>query len=208
VYKLLENHTFYIVRAVRVKVDHNLLARKGVKLENIKEVISHEQAISQCSQLLESLGVKVTYCENTAVAARLVAESGRDDLAALSSAACGALYGLDNLKPAAQNVGNNYTRFVCISRDLEIYPGADRTTLMLETENRPGALYKLLARFYARGINLTSLVSKPIPEREFSFQFYFDLDTSVYSENFARLMCEMDTLCPTFRYLGSYREMI
>jgi len=208
VYKLLENHSFFIVRAVRVKVDHNLLARKGAKLENIREVISHEQAINQCSALLDSLGVKITYCENTAVAARIVAESGRDDLAALSSSACGALYGLDNLKSAAQNVGNNYTRFICISRELEIYPGADRTTLMLETENRPGALYKLLARFYARGINLTSLVSRPIPEREFSFRFYFDLDTSVYSDSFARLMCEMDSLCPTFRYLGSYREMI
>ena len=208
VYKLLENHKFYIVRAVRVKVDHNLLARKGAKLENIKEVISHEQAIGQCSALLDAMGVKITYCENTAVAAKIVAESGRDDLAALSSSACGALYGLDNLKPAAQNVGNNYTRFICISRDLEIYPGADRTTLMLETENRPGALYKLLARFYARGINLTSLVSRPIPEVEFSFRFYFDLDTSVYSDSFAQLMCEMDSLCPTFRYLGSYREMI
>ena len=208
VYKLLEKHSFYIVRAVRVKVDHNLLARQGAKLENIKEVISHEQAINQCSALLESMGVKVTYCENTAVAAKIVSESGRDDLAALSSSACGALYGLDNLKSAAQNVGNNYTRFICISREMEIYPGADRTTLMLETENRPGALYKLLARFYARGINLTSLVSKPIPEREFSFRFYFDLDTSVYSDSFAQLMCEMDTLCPTFRYMGSYREMI
>ncbi len=208
VYKLLEKHSFYIVRAVRVKVDHNLLAKKGTRLENIREVISHEQAINQCSALLESLGVKVTYCENTAVAARMVSQSGREDLAALSSAACGTLYGLDNLKAAAQNVGNNYTRFICISRDLEIYPGADRTTLMLETENRPGALYKLLARFYARGINLTSLVSKPIPEREFSFRFYFDLDTSVYADSFAQLMREMDTLCPTFRYLGSYREMI
>lgn len=208
VYKLLEKHSFYIVRAVRVKVDHNLLARRGTKLENIREVISHEQAIHQCSKLLEAMGVQVTYCENTAVAAKLVAESGRDDLAALSSVACGTLYGLDNLKTAAQNVGNNYTRFICVARELEIYPGADKTTLMLETENRPGALYKLLARFYARGINLTSLVSKPIPEREFTFRFYFDLDTSVYSDAFAQLMSELDTLCPTFRYLGSYRELV
>ena len=178
--------------------------------KNIKIEIKQNNSVQDEMQtsLLDSLGVKVSYCENTAVAAKIVAESGRDDLAALSSSACGALYGLDNLKSAAQNVGNNYTRFICVSRELEIYPGADRTTLMLETENRPGALYKLLARFYARGINLTSLVSKPIPEREFSFRFYFDLDTSVYSDSFAQLMCELDSLCPTFRYLGSYREMI
>jgi len=209
VYKLLEEqHDIYIVRAVRVKVDHNLLGRRGTKLENIREVISHEQAISQCSTLLESLGVKITYCENTAVAAKMVAESGRDDLAALSSSACAAQYGLNILKSAAQNVGNNYTRFVCISKNLEIYPGSDRTTLMLETENRPGALYKLLARFYARGINLTSLVSRPIPEREFTFRFYFDLDTSVYADSFAQLLCELDSLCPSFHYLGSYREIV
>ena len=82
------------------------------------------------------------------------------------------------------------------------------TQLSLFVENRPGALYKLLARFYARGINLTSLVSKPIPEREFSFRFYFDLDTSIYSEEFVQLMCELDDLSEEFKYLGSYSEVV
>ena len=74
---------------MRIKVDHNLLANPGAKLEDIREIYSHEQAISQCAHFLQGLpNVKVIRCENTAVAARMVAESGRDDVAALSSRAC------------------------------------------------------------------------------------------------------------------------
>lgn len=89
VYDLMMRHHFHIVRSVRVKIDHNLLARPGAKLSGIREIYSHEQALSQCAQFLSSLpGVKVIPCENTALAAKLVAESGRDDAAALSTRAC------------------------------------------------------------------------------------------------------------------------
>ncbi len=207
--KLLHRHKFHIVHSVRVKVDHNLLANRGVTLSEITEIISHEQAINQCSAFLSTLkNVKITTCENTAVAARTVAESGRRDLAALSSYACAGLYSLDCLQKSVQNVGNNYTRFICVAKDLEIYPGADKTSVMCVIPNRPGALYKVLSRFYALGINLTSIASAMIPERDFEFMFYFDFDTSVYSEEFARLMCSMEAMCDEFRYLGSYREII
>ena len=73
--------------------------------------------------------------------------------------------------------------------------------------DRPGALYKALARFYALGIKLIKLESRPIPGRDFEFTFYFDLETSVYSEEFVRLMCDMDGICEEFRYLGSYSEV-
>lgn len=207
--KLLSRHKFHIVRSVRVKVDHNLLVNKGVKLSEITEIVSHEQAISQCSSFLSSLkGVKITPCENTAVAARMVADSGRRDLAALSSYSCAELYSLECLRKSVQNVGNNYTRFICVSKDLEIYPGADKTSVMFVTANKPGALYKVLSRFYALGINLTSISSSMIPERDFEFMFYFDFDTSVYSDEFAKLICSIESMCDEFRYLGSYREII
>ncbi len=207
--KLLHRHKFHIVRSVRVKVDHNLLVNKGVALSEIKEIVSHEQALNQCSAFLSTLqGVKITTCENTAVAARMVAESGRRDLAALSSYACAELYALDCIGKSVQNVGNNYTRFICVTKDLEIYPGADKTSVMFVTPNKPGALYKVLSRFYALGINLTSISSAMIPERDFEFMFYFDFDTSVYSAEFARLMCSIESMCDEFRYLGSYREII
>ena len=150
----------------------------------------------------------VVRCENTAVAAKRVAESGRADVAALSSRACVGLYGLESLASSVQDQGNNYTRFICIAKDLEIYPGADRTSLMMVLPHKPGSLYKVLSRFYALGINLNKLESRPLPERDFEFMFYFDLETLVYSPQFQQLMGELPGLCEEFSYLGSYREVV
>ncbi|MGM9661824.1 MAG: bifunctional chorismate mutase/prephenate dehydratase [Oscillospiraceae bacterium] len=209
VYDLMMRHNFRIVRSVRLKIDHNLLAKSGAKLSDIKEIYSHEQAISQCGDFLQSLkGVQVIRCENTAQAAKMVAESDRTDVAALASRACMGLYGLECLAPSVQDMGNNFTRFICISRDLEIYPGADRTSLMMVLPHQPGSLYKVLSRFYALGINLNKLESRPIPERNFEFMFYFDLDTSVYSPQFIQLMGEVQDICEEFSYLGSYSEVV
>ncbi len=209
VYDLMMEHNFKIVRSVRLKVDHSLLAVKGADLKGIKEIYSHEQAVGQCGEFLKSLGdVKITYCENTATAAKMVAESGRTDIAALSSHSCAELYGLSCLAPSVQDKGNNYTRFICISKALEIYPGADKTSLMLTISHKPGSLYRVLSRFYALGINLIKLESRPIPDRDFEVMFYFDLETSIYSDEYAQLISEIKGLCEDFRYLGSYSELV
>ena len=209
IYDLMNRYAFSIVRSTRLKVDHNLLSKRGTALGDVKEIFSHEQAISQCAEFLKQLpGVKVTVCENTAAAAKFVAESPRTDVAALSSRACAELYGLENLAESVQDKGNNYTRFICISKKLEIYPGADKTSVMILTDHKPGALYKLLARFYALGINLTKLESRPLPDRDFEFMFYFDLETSVYSPEFITLIGELESSCEQFRYLGSYSELV
>ena len=207
VYDLMVSHNFSIVRSVRLKVDHCLLAKPGST--EIHEVFSHEQAISQCAEFLKTLGdIKITRCENTAVAAQTVAASERQDVAALSSRFCAELYGLDILRSGVQDVGNNHTRFICISKQPEIYPGADRTTLMLVLPHKPGSLYKVLARLYALGINLLKLESRPLPDRDFEFLFYLDLETSVYSDEFVQLMCDIGSFCEEFKYLGSYLEVV
>lgn len=209
VYDLMMNHNFRIVRSVRIKVDHCLLVNPGTRREEIREIYSHQQAISQCEKYLQSFpNARVIPCENTAVAAKMVAQAGRRDVAALSSHACGKIYGLSCLESSVQDMDNNFTRFICISKKLEIYPGADRTSLMAVLPHEPGSLYKLLSRFYALGLNLNKLESRPLPNRNFEFMFYFDLETSVYSPQFLQLMGEMPTLCEEFSYLGSYSEVI
>ena len=209
IYDLMIRHNFSIVRTFRLKVDHNLLANPGAAIEGITQIYSHEQAINQCSDFLKNhTGIQIIPVENTAVAANMVAQSGRLDVAAISSHSCEELYGLKSLADSIQDKGNNRTRFICISKNLEIYPGSDKTSIMMVLSHKPGALYKVLARLYTLGINVIKLESRPIPDRDFEFMFYFDLETSIYSEEFVQLMCELDDLCEEFKYLGSYTEVV
>ena len=209
VYDLMIRHNFSIVRTFRLKVDHNLLAKEGTKLADIKVIYSHEQAINQCADFLNTLSnVKIVPVENTAAAASMVSQAETADVAAICSHACEELYGLISLADSIQDKGNNRTRFICISKNLEIYPGSDKTSIMMILNHKPGSLYKVLARMYVLGINVIKLESRPIPDRDFEFMFYFDLETSIYSEEFVQLMCELDDLCEEFKYLGSYTEVV
>lgn len=205
VYDLMQRHNFYIVKSIKLKLDNVLLARKGVQLSQIKEVYSHEQALSQCEKYLKTLGVKVTVCDNTAVAAKLVAQSQREDVAAVSSSACADIYGLSVLEEGIADSDFNYTRFILISKALEIYPGSNKISILLTAAHKPGSLYSFLSKFAAFGINLTKIESRPVAGKDFEFLFYLDMETSVYSEEFKALLSDFES-SRNIVFLGGYQE--
>ena len=209
IYDLMMKYNFFIIRSTRLKIDHNLLVKPGTRKEDIREIYSHEQALNQSAEFLKSMkNARPVVCANTALAAKMVAESDRNDVAALSSISCAELYGLKCLEYSVQDKGNNYTKFICISKNMEIYPGADKTSIMMTLPHRPGSLYKVLGRFYALNINLLKLESRPMPDRDFEFMFYFDIESSVYSGRFSSIMAQLEEISEEFKYLGSYSEVI
>ena len=207
VYDLMEKHHFYIVGAHKLRIDHRLMRRNGASTTPIAEVVSHEQALRQCSHFLEAHPeIKATVMENTAVAAEFVARSDRDDLAVIASRACADLYGLSVVNDDVSNQASNFTRFICISRRLEIYPQARKISLMLNLAHEPGALNAVVSRLAIAGVNLLKLESRPLPGREFEFRFFFDMAASAADPDVVRLLGELESHSEHFTFLGCYDE--
>ena len=208
VYQLLQEHDLSVVRSTRLCIRHELLALPGVKQEEITEIYSHEQAIGQCSRFLGGLkDVKVVPCANTAMAAKLVAESGNRHVAAISSHPCAALYGLECVNGSIQDSDNNYTRFICVTKDPVIYAGANRISLIVTFENRPGALYEIISKLAAMDINMTKLESCPVAGSDFEFIFFLELEASVKAPGVLSMLEEMERSCAQFQLLGNYAEV-
>jgi chorismate mutase/prephenate dehydratase len=208
VYDLMKAYRFYIVRGAKISVSHRLLGNAGTKMSDVREIYTHDQAFRQCSRFLEqNEGIKVNRCQNTAAAARYVAESGRTDIAAIASSACETLYGLAVLNKSVQNYERNFTRFICISKECEIYENADKITLMLTLEHKHGALVELLKSVADAGMNLTKLESRPIADTDFEFMFYFDFEANILNKKVSDLLTSIEKSAKSFTFLGNYGEI-
>ena len=207
VYDLMAKHDFRIVRELRLRIQHVLLATPGTKMEEIREISSHAHALAQCKEFLAMHPeLKVVPSTNTAAAAADLARSKRRDVAVIASRNCAELYGLVVIADGISDVSQNYTRFICISKRTEIYHDANKISLMMTLPHRPCALSDLLVKFAAIGVNLTKLESRPMPGSDFEFRFIFDFDASPRDVKVQRLLAgiELDPEIEHFTFLGAY----
>ncbi len=209
VYDLISQHHCHIVRALRLKVEHVLLAPPGTKLSDVKVVTSHPHALAQCKNFFKA-HPDITRAAglNTAIAAKELAASGRTDGAVIASRACAELYGLEVIAENIQDAAWNYTRFICISKKLEIFPDANKFSIVLSLPHRPGSLGAVVAKFASIGVNMTKLESRPIPGMDFEFRFTFDFEASPTDPKVLALLTELsqDPEIEHLEFLGAYAE--
>ena len=219
VYDLLQRDGFMIAKAVRVKIEHVLLAAEGVRLEDVREIASHPQALAQCGGFIGLLAdVETVSAASTASAARDLALTGRRDAAAIASRRCADIYGLKVLADDIQDAVYNMTRFICIAKRppvadasrpcIDAGVDANRISLLLTLAHRPGALYGLLRRFAEIGVNLTKIESRPIPGSDFEVRFILDFEVSSLTSAVRTLLSDLERAPEIRRYqlLGVYRE--
>lgn len=208
VYDLMKKYDFHIVRSLRLKIEHCLAGISGASAGTVKKVLSHPQALRQCAEYIQKNKLEPVEAENTAVAAKKVAESGDKTIAVLCSPDCAELYGLKIIERAVQDETDNFTRFICIGKKLDIFKGSDKISVMTTLPHKSGSLNGLLNKFSAIGLNLTKIESRPIAGTDFEFTFYFDFDGDVSDNKVLGLISELENSSDRFVFLGTYKEIV
>jgi prephenate dehydratase len=207
-YDLLMRNTLFIIGEVIVRVSHNLITLPGVHLGDIKRVYSHWQALDQCEQSLTHLlpGVERIQVYDTAGSVKMLAEEQRTDTAAIASKRAAGLYGLPILREAVEDDPTNYTRFAVLSRQpAEVSSGTPcKTSIVFATHNAPGSLFRALAVFALRDIDLTKIESRPLQGSPWEYLFYLDFGGNAHDLVCKRAIDHLSEQTTILRVLGSY----
>lgn len=207
VYDLMRKHSFYIIKDTKVLVRHNLLTAGETSLDQITDIYSHPQALSQCQGLQETYrNIHFHEFSNTAAAAKFVAEQQNPHWGAIASAKCAELYQMHFLQRDIQDVTGNATRFICISKTPGFSAQANKISLCLTVPHKPGALYHLLHKFALNNLNLCKLESRPYPEKKFEYLFYLDIEGTCSAFQVRWLLNDLNKQLGYFKFLGSYDE--
>ncbi len=204
VYDLILRYRFFIVGAVDVGVEHCLAAAEGVG--TITRVLSHPQALAQCSDYISAHHMEAEAFSNTAAAAAFIARERPAGTAAICSQEAAQRYGLCVLREGVQNVKNNTTRFVAVSKEPVLPAEANKISLCFSLPHTTGSLYNVLQRFAVEGLNLTKIESRPIPGKRFEYDFYLDFTGNIHNPGTLDLICALHGELPRFSFLGNYNE--
>lgn len=207
---LMFTGNLYVSRVIELEVSHCLIAPKGVSLDQIKTVVSHPQALEQCSEFISANGFETLMYANTALAAEYVAKSGDKTLAAIASAEAAQSFGLEVLAKGIQTSSGNTTRFAVLSRAQTLPAPTDRTgrehfMLMFTTKNEAGALVQPLNILGAHNFNMRTLISRPMKDSAWSYYFFVEAEGNVNTVNGQDMMRELSAVCSKLKLLGSYR---
>lgn len=205
VYSLILKYRFFIVGAAQITVRHCLAAKN--KNTHIKKVISHPQALAQCSAFITREKLATQSFLNTAGAAQYIAKQKEESMAAICSKQAAIKYGLSILAENIQNSAHNTTRFVVISRKPYWPETAHKISLCFSAPHSPGSISGILSQFSMQNLNLTKIESRPIPEKKFEYDFYLDFTGNMHNKNTFQLICSLSDELPRFSFLGNYTEI-
>ena len=205
-YDLLARGDVHIVGEAVTRVDHALLALPGIPLGYIKRVASHPAALAQCQEFLATLDeeVEIVPVYDTAGAAKRIAEEKRAGEAAVASERAAQVYGLEVLASRIQDTPDNFTRFAAVAIDPEPLGPPDKTSLVLVTDHRPGALFHALRPFAERDVNLVKLESRPSGSGPWKYRFYLDVEAGAHEPAFRAALEDLRTEAAAVQVLGSY----
>ncbi len=201
--------SLYINGIYDIGIVQNLLAVNGAKIEDIKTVISHSQALGQCAEYIKKHGFKTEEAVNTAVAAKFVAQEKRFDIAAIASDEAAERYGLKKLEAHINQSNSNTTRFAVFSRSPKSPSKQDEHFIMLFTvTNEAGSLGKAISIIGNNGFNLKALKSRPTKELVWSYYFYAEGEGNINSEEGKKMLDELKTQCSEIRVIGCFEKEI
>lgn len=199
----------YINGVYEIDIVQNLLAKPGTRLSEIKEVISHPQALGQCAEYIKKHGFKATECVNTAVAAKLVSDSERMDLAAIASQEAAEKYDVEKIDSNINESNKNTTRFAVFSRTANRGSENDSRFIMLFTvKNEVGSLSKAVSIIGDNGFNMQAIKSRPTKELVWDYYFYVECEGEINSPTGEKMISELNSICSNLKIAGSFPKEI
>ncbi len=205
-YDLLKDYNVYVVGEINVPIEEQLIGIKGSKLEDLKEVYSHPEAISQCNNFfMDNPQIKPIAYQDTAKSAEYIRECNDVSKGALASFLAAKYYDLEIIKENVQDNKNNLTRFFCISNKCNYVKTADKISTMFILKHEAGTLYKVLEVFAKNNINLLKLESRPIQGTIFEYCFYLDFEGNLNELRVKKAIENLEGNCISYKILGCYK---